>query len=56
MKGCGEAAGRWKSEKKCRKVVASMDLLKHEFRLFGQMFEWAHGYFDDRSGNEKLTQ
>jgi len=25
-------------------------------RLFGQMFEWPYGYFDDRSGSEKLTQ
>jgi len=25
-------------------------------RLSGQMFEWAYGYFDDRSGSEKLTQ
>ena len=25
-------------------------------RLFGQMFEWSYGYFDDRSGSEKLTQ
>jgi hypothetical protein len=25
-------------------------------RLFGQMFEWAHGHFDDRSGSEKLTE
>jgi hypothetical protein len=25
-------------------------------RLFGQMFEWAYGYFEDRSGNEKVTQ
>jgi len=25
-------------------------------RLFGQMFEWSYGDFDDRSGSEKLTQ
>ena len=25
-------------------------------RLFGQMVEWSYGYFDDRSGSEKLTQ
>jgi len=25
-------------------------------RLSGQMFEWSYGYFDDRSGSEKLTQ
>ena len=24
-------------------------------RLSGQMFEWSYGYFDDRSGSEKLT-
>jgi len=24
--------------------------------LFGQMVEWSYGYFDDRSGSEKLTQ
>jgi hypothetical protein len=23
--------------------------------LFGQMVEWSYGYFDDRSGSEKLT-
>jgi len=22
----------------------------------GQMLEWSYGYFDDRSGSEKLTQ
>jgi hypothetical protein len=44
------------SEKKCRYVVASMNLLQREIRLFGQMFERAYGYFDDRSGSEKLTQ
>jgi hypothetical protein len=25
-------------------------------RLFGQMVEWSYGYFDDRSGSEKLPQ
>ena len=25
-------------------------------RLSGQMFEWTYGYYDDRSGSEKLTQ
>jgi hypothetical protein len=24
--------------------------------LFGQMVEWSDGYFDDRSGSEKLTE
>ena len=26
------------------------------FCLFGQTVEWPYGYFDDRSGSEKLTQ
>jgi len=29
---------------------------RNAIRLFGQMVEWSYGYFDDRSGSEKLTQ
>jgi hypothetical protein len=25
-------------------------------RLFGQVFEWSYGCFDDRSDSEKLAQ
>jgi len=25
-------------------------------RLVAQMVEWSYGYFDDRSGSEKLTE
>jgi len=28
----------------------------HSVTLSGQMLEWSHGYFDDRSGSKKLTQ
>jgi len=30
-------------KKKCREVVAPLALLKPEFCLFGQMFEWRYG-------------
>jgi hypothetical protein len=29
---------------------------RNAIRLSGQVLEWAYGYFDDRSGSEKLTQ
>ena len=38
-----------------REALALMDSLKGHFRLFGQAVE-GHGYSDDRSGSENLTE
>jgi hypothetical protein len=40
----------------CREAIATLALLKCQFRLVGQVLEWPYGYFDDRSGSEKLMQ
>jgi hypothetical protein len=39
-----------------RETLALPALAEMPMRLFGQMFEWSYGYFDDRSGSEKLTE
>jgi len=44
------------SEKNGREVLALLALAEMLIRLFGQMVEWSYGYFDDRSGSERLTQ
>ena len=45
-----------KSEENGREALALLALAEMPIRLFGQMVEWSYGYFDDRSGSEKLTQ
>ena len=44
------------SEENGREAMALLALAEMLVRLFGQVVEWSCGYFDDRSGSEKLTQ
>jgi len=44
------------SEEHGREALALLALAEMLIRLFGQMVEWSYGYYDDRSGSEKLTQ
>jgi hypothetical protein len=44
------------SEENGRGALALLALAEMLIRLFGQTVEWSYGYFDDRSGSEKLTQ
>jgi hypothetical protein len=41
--------------KNSREAPAPAGSAARSIRLCGQMFEWSYGYFDDRSGSEKLT-
>ena len=50
----GEAGGVTPVSKNGREACAS-PLSPAKLRLFGQL-EWAHRYFDDRSGSEKLAK
>jgi len=44
------------SEENGREALALPARAEMPIRLFGQMVEWSDGYFDDRSGSEKLAQ
>ena len=44
------------SEENSREALALLARAEMPIRLFGQMVEWSDGYFDDRSGSQKLTE